>query len=126
MKKPKNITIKTGSVDEFFKNVRKTMHAIDKKKSIDPSHTLTFEDPLDMLHFLSATKLKLIATIQKHPDTITNIAKATHRHRSSVSRDITEMERFGLVKTRKAINPGHGWHKIVELSAPHLKLEAHI
>ena len=88
--------------------------------------TLTFIDPTEMLHFLSATKIKLINSIRKNPDTITNIAKVIKRNRASVYRDMNELEKFGLVKTHEEINPGHGRHKIVELVAPILKLEAYI
>lgn len=51
---------------------------------------------------------------------------AYHRNRASVYRDISELERFGLVKTHEEINPGHGRHKIVELVASKLRLEAYI
>lgn len=79
-----------------------------------------------MLHFLSDAKLKLIAMIRNHPDSITNIAKAVHHNRSAVGRDTHELEKFGLVKVYEQINPGHGHHKIVELVAHKLKLEAYI
>jgi predicted transcriptional regulator len=77
-----------------------------------------------MLHFLSAAKIKLIKNIRKHPDTVTNIARIIKRDRSSVNRDILELKKFGLVRIHEEINPGHGRHKIVELTSPHLKLEA--
>jgi predicted transcriptional regulator len=77
-----------------------------------------------MLHFLSAAKIKLIKSIRKHPDTVTNIAKVIKRDRSSVYRDISELQQFGLVNIHEEINPGHGRHKIVELTSPILKLEA--
>ena len=79
-----------------------------------------------MLYFLSVAKIKLINSIRNHPDTITNIAKEIKRNRGSVYRDISELEKFGLVKTHEEINPGHGRHKIVELVASKLKLEAYI
>lgn len=126
MKKPDNITIKTGSVDEFMKNIKAAMRAADKKTVIKSSHTIQFEEPREMLRFLSQTKLKLLHIIRSHPDSITNIAKATKRNRSSVYRDINELEKFGLVKMHEEINPGHGRHKIVELVASILKLEAYI
>lgn len=81
---------------------------------------------MEMLHFLSEKKMQLINVIRKHPDSITNIAKITKRNRAAVYRDIYEMERFGLVKTHEETNPGHGRHKIVELVAPSLKLEAYL
>jgi predicted transcriptional regulator len=130
MKKQKTnktvLTVKTGTVEEFFDNAKKVMRALDKKEPIKPSHTLVFTEPMEMLHFLSEKKMKLINAIRRQPDSITNIAKITKRNRAAVYRDIHEMERFGLVKTHEEINPGHGRHKIVELVAPALKLEAYI
>jgi len=59
MKKLKNITIKTGTADEFMTRIKSVMGAIDKGEPIRPSYTLSFEDPTEMLHFLSKTRLKL-------------------------------------------------------------------
>ncbi len=137
MKKPKSnisaksanrlVRVKTGTVEEFFSNVKDVMRAADRGESIKQrSATLTFTEPAEMLHFLSVAKIQLINSIRKHPDTITNIAKVIKRNRASVYRDITELEKFGLVTTHEEINPGHGRHKIVELVAAKLKLEAYI
>lgn len=126
MKKPKSILIKTGSIDQFFDNLKNTMRAADKGKRIKPSYTFTFEDPSEMLHFLSETKINLIKTIRHHPDSVTNIAKAIKRNRAAVYRDVHELEHYGLVKTSEKVNPGHGRHKIVSLTALELKLEARI
>ena len=103
------------------------MRAADKSEPIKRGlATLTFVDPLEMLHFLIATKIKLINNIRNHPDSIYNIAKTTKRDRTAVMRDISELERFGLVRTHDEINPGYGRRKIVELVATSLKLEAYI
>ena len=126
MKKPKNVTIKTGTIEEFMENARDIMRAADRGEPIKPSHTITFVDPLDMLRFLSEAKVKLINTIRRHPDSITNIAKIAKRDRASVCRDIHEMEKVGLVQMCEEINHGHGRHKIVKLVASSLKLEAYI
>lgn len=123
----KSIKVKTGTVDEFFSNVRVAMRAADKNESIEPRHTtLVFVEPTEMLRFLSVAKIKLINCIRQHPDSVTNLARTIGRNRSAVSRDIYEMASFGLVKLHEEINPGHGRHKIVELMAPSLKLEAYI
>lgn len=122
-----SVKVTTGTVEDFFSNARVVMRAADRGESIKKRcATLTFVDPTEMLHFLSATKIKLINNLRKHPDSITHIAHATRRNRSAVYRDIHEMEKFGLVKTHEEVNPGHGRHKIVELVAPMLKLEATI
>lgn len=99
---------------------------MDTGEKIKPLHKIIFEEPAEMLHFLTETKIKLINIIRRHPDSITNIAKSARRNKVAVRRDVCEMERFGLVKMREEINPGHGRHKIVEVVAPALKLEAYI
>ena len=132
MKKSKNknvaikfTKVKTGTVEDFFASVKQAMRGIDKGEVFEKRcATLTFADPTEMLHFLSAAKIKLINSIRKHPDTVTNIAKVIKRDRSSVYRDISQLQQFGLVKVHEEINPGHGRHKIVELTSPLLKLEA--
>jgi predicted transcriptional regulator len=136
MKKSKNksakpslklVRVRTGTVEDFFSTVKDVMRSADRGEPIKQRcATLTFAEPAEMLHFLSLSKLKLINIIRKHPDTITNIAKVSRRNRAAVYRDISELEKFGLVKTHEEVNPGHGRHKIVELVASKLKLEAYI
>ena len=123
----KLVRVRTGTVEGFFSTVKDVMRAADRGEPIKQNYaTLTFADPTEMMHFLSISKIKLINIIRNHPDTITNIAKVIRRNRASVYRDISELEKFGLVKTHEEINPGHGRHKIVELVASKLKLEAYI
>ena len=66
MKNSKSILIKTGSVDQFFADLKSTMRAADEGKPIKSSCTFVFEDPLEMLHFLSETKINLIKAIRRH------------------------------------------------------------
>lgn len=120
------LIVKTGTVDEFFTKVKKIMYTADKGETIKPEHTIVFENPIELLHMLSNSKIKLIHIIRKHPDSISNIAKATRRNRAAVYRDIQELEKFGLVKTLEEINPGHGRHKIVKAASDRLRLEAYI
>ena len=127
MKKPRSITVKTGTAHDFMENVKHVMREADKGRAIKSSYTLTFEEPADMLHFLTETKMKLIRTIRKHPDSsITELAKLTKRNRVAIDRDICEMEEFGLLESREDINPGHGKHRIVTMTASKLHLEAYI
>lgn len=119
--------VKPGSVDEFFSIVGSVMQSADKGEKIKPRvKTLHFEDPVEMIHFLSSAKLILLSHIKKHPDSITNLAKSTRRKISAVTRDINELEKVGIIKTHSVVNPGHGRHKIIELTAKNLKLEASI
>ncbi|HSW93235.1 MAG TPA: MarR family transcriptional regulator [Gammaproteobacteria bacterium] len=119
--------VKSGSIEEFFSTVKGVMRAADKGEKIKSRvKTLSFEDPMEMLYFLSTTKLTLIRRIREQPDSITNLAKDTHRKVSAVTRDVNELEKVGIVKTYSVVNPGHGRHRIIELTAKHLRLEASI
>lgn len=124
MKKPKSVTIKTGSVDAFMVRMKGIMRALDKKTPLKPSYTIRFADPRDMLHLLNTKKLELIGLIRHHPDSVTNLARAVKRNRAAVYRDICEMKKAGLVTAHEEKNPGHGRLKIIALVANELKLEA--
>lgn len=126
MKKLNTINVRTGSSQEFMERVKYVMRSADKKEALKLLQSIMFEDAKELLRLLSDVKLKLIAMIRNHPDSITNIAKAIHRNRSAVGHDIHELEKFGLVKIHEEINPGHGHRKIVELIARKLKLEVYI
>ncbi len=118
------VTVKTEQAEDFLARVRHVMRAADKGEALPAAHTVIFEDPSEMLQFLSTAKLRLIQCIRQGPGSIAELAKATRRNRTAVSRDIRTLKRFGLVKTHQAVNPGHGQQTRVELTAPSLKLEA--
>lgn len=118
--------VKTGTIEDFSSKTKTAMQAADKNGLIESSYTLTFEDPTELLHFLSTEKLQLINCIRKHSDSITNIAKAVNRNSTSVYRDVCELERVGIVQISDETNPGHGHHKIVKITVKKLTLEAAI
>jgi predicted transcriptional regulator len=121
-----NALVSVGTIDDFFADAHKIMKAIDNGETLTPQTTITFEDPKDMLQFISPKKMEVLTEIKKHPASITDIAKAVERNRSAVSKEIKEMERFGLVTIKNIINPGHGRSKIVNLTHPRLTLQAAI
>jgi predicted transcriptional regulator len=126
-KKKTILRVKTGSVEEFFSTVGSVMRSADRKEPIKPKiKTLIFEDPFEMFHYLSKSKIILINRIRKRPDSIKNLAKDTHRNITAITRDINELEEVGIVRSHSIINPGHGRHKIIELTASELKLEVSI
>lgn len=118
------VTVKTGRAEDFLARVKHVMRAADQGKALPASHTVIFEDPSEMLQFLSAARLRLIQCIRQGPGSIAELAKVTRRNRTAVSRDLRVLKQFGLVRTHQTTNPGHGRQTRVELTAPSLKLEA--
>lgn len=47
----RKITVNTGSAEEFFKRGRDIARKVDRGESLEPEHTLTFEDLDDLKKF---------------------------------------------------------------------------
>ena len=108
------------STEDFFKKGRKIARLADAQKPIPESYVLSFDDPQVFSTLISPAKLRLIASIREEPGSISVIAKKLHRDASSVSKDISLLEGFGLVAVKDKTNPGHG--KIKEVSATSKKI----
>lgn len=49
--------IKIGTETEFFSNARKVMQKLDKKEPIEDAHIITFDNPVDMMKFITSKKI---------------------------------------------------------------------
>jgi predicted transcriptional regulator len=107
------VLIKTESQEEFFTRGKITARLLDRKKSINPSRIISFEDTADLVRFLTQRKMELIAMIRNQPNSIAGLAKALNRSRAAVDRDVYALESVGLIKSEYTINPGHGRHKLI-------------
>ncbi len=125
MKKSK-VRIKTGSVDEFARSVRENARKLDRGEPIEPGVTITFEDPLDMLEFLSTERVRLLRHAKNGALPITALATQLDRDIRAVSRDVWRLEKAGLLRTSYRANPGHGRYKVVEPVAREYVLTASI
>ncbi|HUX27911.1 MAG TPA: HTH domain-containing protein [Terracidiphilus sp.] len=123
MKKGK-VTITTGTVDEFFGHVRSRATKLDRGESIAPEVTITFEDPLEMLNVLTSERVRLLRRAKAGAVPISDLASSLKRDVRAVSRDVSRLEKAGLLRTTYRINPGHGRHKVVEPVAREYNLTA--
>lgn len=124
--KSSKTVITTGSTNDFFARGKKIAHLIDSKQKIKTKRTIiSFEDPQDLVKFISEKKRDLIRLIRLRPESITSLAQKLHRQRASVDKDIRILETYGLVKTYYETNPGHGKCKIVRpISAEPIEMRA--
>jgi predicted transcriptional regulator len=86
--------------------------------------TINFDSPIEMLECLTAERMRLFKAAQKRPHSVSELAVALKRDTKSVRRDVQRLERAGVLRTREAINPGHGRVKIVEPVAESFELRA--
>jgi predicted transcriptional regulator len=121
------IIVKTGSSKDFFSRGKRIAKLLDKKKQIPTIRIISFEDPADLVAFLTKTKLTLLTTLRKKPDSITKLALKLHRSRAAVDKDIRLLESVGIVESEYVSNPGHGRCRIVratDLNPIKLQVEA--
>lgn len=120
----KRTTVRVGTAREFFQRGRKYAQRARIGRRLPESHLITFEDPADMMQVLSPAKLKLLRAVKAHPGSIGSLASRLGRDRSAVTREVAQLERFGLVLVAEEVLPGHGRMKKVSPVAGELRLEA--
>lgn len=121
-----NLTIKTGTEDDFFKRGRQLGRAADRGESLHDERVISFEDPAEVMKLMTETRLALFRAVKDAPGSITNIAERLHRDRSAVKRDVDEMERAGLVTITEKVLPDHGRMKGVRAVANRFRLQTDI
>ncbi len=120
----KNLILKTGTEQDFFKRGRKIAKAADLGQPIPEETIISFEDPADVTKLITTARLALFRAVKECPGSITQISTRLRRDRSAVKRDIDELERAGLVMVSTKILPGHGRMKEVSAVATHFNLQA--
>jgi predicted transcriptional regulator len=119
MTKPKKpdkynkVNVRIASAKDFFERGKVLARQLDKGEKITPQRTISFEDPDDLVKFLTQTKRELLNIIRKKPNSISELANILHRSRSSVDKDIQMLESVGIVESKYMVNPGHGRCRII-------------
>jgi predicted transcriptional regulator len=125
MKKTK-ITLRVGSTEDFFDRLLEHAKKLDKGETLPPGITITFEDPENLLEVLTSERVRLLRKVKGESLQISALASGLKRDVRAVSRDVSLLEKAGLLRTRYQSNPGHGRMKIVEPVAQQYKLTANL
>jgi predicted transcriptional regulator len=125
MKKTK-VVLKTGSAEDFFSRLRVHAEKLDKGEVLQPGITITFEDPEDLLEVLTSERVRLLRLVKEASQHISALATGLKRDVRAVSRDVSLLEKAGLLRTSFVPNPGHGRLKIVEPVAQEYELVANL
>jgi len=120
----KNVTLKAGNEQDFFRRGQALARLGDAGQSIPEERTVSFEDPAQLLRLLTASRLDVFRSVKGEPGSITVIAGRLHRDRSAVKRDIDQLAQFGLLTIETKTLPGHGHMKEVRANAGVFRLEA--
>ncbi len=125
MKKTK-ITLRTGSTEDFFDRLQNHAEKLDQGETLSPEITITFEYPEDLLEVLTVERVRLLRRVKGESQRISALAAGLKRDVRAVSRDVSLLEKAGLLRTSYQANPGHGRLRIVEPIAQEYKLVANL
>lgn len=121
-----NVTITTGTVEEFFERGKALAKKIDEGETIAPLTMITFEDPEDLLQIISPGRISLFRAVKEEPGSITDIARRLGRDRSAVKRDADVLVGAGLIEIEDISHPGHGRKKFLKAAAETFQLFAQL
>jgi predicted transcriptional regulator len=111
--------------DGFEGHVQRSLERAAKRakgEHLEAEKVITFADPLDMMECLTAKRVRLWQVVRKKRLSISALAEELGRNRGSVTRDVNTLKRFGLLRLREKVNPGHGKVQIVEPAAQKLEM----
>lgn len=118
------LVIRTDDAAGFFERARNAARKADRGENFEERVTLSFEDPQQMFTVLSEARRHLMLEIMQQPQTISELSVRLQRNRSSVTKDVNLLEKFGLVVSQRQANPGHGIQKFVRSIAPKIEMVA--
>lgn len=119
-----NTTIRADGLEGFARRATARAGKLDRREPVEAEVTLTFADPLDMLHVLTANRVRLVEAARKQKHSVSSLAAALKRDPKSVRRDVVKLEQVGMLRTYEETNPGHGRVRIVAPIAARVELRA--
>ncbi len=118
------VKLMVSSTEEYFERARKRAQAMDRGEMPAPGITISFEDPADLMELLTSARVRLLRRVKGEPQNISALASGLKRNVRAVSRDVSLLEKAGLLRTSYRSNPGHGRLKLVEPVAQEYRLVA--
>ena len=110
------LKIYTDGFEGWARRAEARAKAIAAGRRVTPARGITFESAADMVRLLTPARMELFVKVKKRRISITDLATSLGREISAVRRDVSALEKFGLVESEHVVNPGHG--RIRMVSAP--------
>ena len=118
------VNLRTGSTEDFFRRARDRARKLDGGETLPAEITINFEDPAELIKILSSERVRLLRQVKGASLQVSALALGLKRDVRAVSRDVSLLEKAGLLRTRYEANPGHGRLKMVEPVAQEFRLVA--
>lgn len=112
-------------LNERFQRGKEVARALDTKAPRLPySRVLTSYEFEDFISELTPKRLELLRLSTRGIRSISELADASRRDQSAVSKDINRLQALGLVKVESVSNAGHGRKKVVTPIAETISINA--
>lgn len=118
------VVIRTDDLGGFFARAKEAARRADQGQAFDGKVTISFEDPQRMFTVLSEARRRLMSEVMNEPKSINELTSRLQRNRSSITKDVSMLERMGLIVSSRRTNPGHGIQKVVQSIAPRIEMVA--
>jgi len=107
------VTIKSGSLDDFFDSAIESAREIDKGIKVKPKQTIWMETD-DMLKILKPQRAKLVNYLRnKSKVYYSNLIKNFKKSPTSLNKDLELLYKYHLIDIVKESNSGHGIKKVI-------------
>lgn len=117
-----SITIKSGSLSDFFHSAKETAREIDARQPITPKNIIWVE-PNDLRALLKPERTSLVKYLRQHNRVIfSELLRAMGRSPSSLNNDLAILSKYQLVRIFREPNPGHGTRRIIESTFDHERI----
>lgn len=107
------VIVKTSNMKEFFGRAKEAARLADEGRPLRGTLTLSFESRERMFSVLSAGRRKLMAQIMEKPMSVSELSRALRRDRATIAKDVTLLQKSGLVLVKRKPNSGHGVQTII-------------
>jgi len=112
---------------EHSQRSREVARALDAKADALPhARMFTSVEFEEFVTQLTPKRFELLRLAIKRRRSINELASASHREPSAVSRDIATLQKLGLVRVELVANPGHGQMKMVTPVATRIAIDAQL
>jgi predicted transcriptional regulator len=112
---------------EHSQRSKEVARALDANAAVLPhARVFTSVQFEEFVTQLTPKRFELLRLAIKRSRSINELASASHREPSAVSRDVAKLQALGLVKVELVANPGHGHMKIVTPVATRIAIDANL
>ena len=109
-----SVTIKSGSLSDFFASARETAKEIDEGRKVTPKN-IVWVEPNDLRALLKPERTRLVEYLRQNNRVIfSELMQAMGRTPASLNNDLEILSKYQLVQIFREPNPGHGVRKVIE------------